>query len=188
MQGAGIIILPAPCLFIQPQAHHACFNDVQRTHMKDTDIQISLAAVGELEGGTALNRRALRRLTKQPIVVDMSVKAIPDLKRSLITLVVSCSYRAVIGFIRERLMVCSAVATFEVADLAGHIERRGEEAVVGGSLMMTMLGIAVGALRGIVAVRTAGTPLHNRPLPIIDLSALMYRLHYGSSAPAAFPL
>ncbi len=83
--------------------------------MKDTDIQISLAAVGELEGGTALNRRALRRLTKQPIVVDMSVKAIPDLKRSLITLVVSCSYRAVIGFIRERLMVCSAVATFEVA-------------------------------------------------------------------------
>lgn len=156
--------------------------------MKDTDIQISLAAVGELEGGTALNRRALRRLTKQPIVVDMSVKAIPDLKRSLITLVVSCSYRAVIGFIRERLMVCSAVATFEVADLAGHIERRGEEAVVGGSLMMTMLGIAVGALRGIVAVRTAGTPLHNRPLPIIDLSALMYRLHYGSSAPTAFPL
>ena len=148
--------------------------------MKDTDIQISLAAVGELEGGTALNRRALRRLTKQPIVVDMSVKAIPDLKRSLITLVVSCSYRAVIGFIRERLMVCSAVATFEVADLAGHIERRGDEAVVGGSLMMTMLGIAVGALRGIVAVRTAGTPpaqqatANNRPKRTYVQAALRF--------------
>lgn len=156
--------------------------------MKDTDIQISLTAIGELEGGTALNRRALRRLGNRPITVDMSVKAIPDIRRSLITLVVSCSYRAVIGFIRERLMVCSVVATFEVPDLAGHIERRGEEDVVGGSLMTTMLGIAVGALRGIVAVRTAGTPLSNRPLPIIDLRALLFRLNHSTSAPAAFTL
>ena len=43
-----------------------------------------------------------------------------------------------------------------------------------------------GALRGIIAVRTAGPTLANRPLPIIDLTALMYRLHYGSAPEAVF--
>lgn len=42
--------------------------------------------------------------------------------------------------------------------------------------MTNMLGIAVGALRGIVSVRTTDTPLHRRPLPIIDLNVLMQRL------------
>ena len=43
-----------------------------------------------------------------------------------------------------------------------------------------MLGMAVGALRGVIAVRTADTPLRFRPLPIIDLTALMYRMQFAS--------
>ncbi|MBP3590312.1 MAG: hypothetical protein J6J61_07030, partial [Muribaculaceae bacterium] len=66
-----------------------------------------------------------------------------------------------------------------VKDLKENIERHGENAVVDSQLMMLMLGVAVGALRGIVAVRTKGTLLESRPLPIINISALMYRLHYG---------
>ena len=144
--------------------------------MKDKEIAITLVDLGEVEGASAINRRALRRLTREAISVDMNVKVVPDVDRSLLSVIVSCFYRAVIGFIRERLLVCTAVATFEVDDLAALIKENGEEKIVPASAMMNMLGIAVGALRGIVAVKTAATPLRRRPMPIIDLHTLMRRL------------
>ena len=142
-------------------------------------MNVRLISVNELAGATAINRRALRRLGGRTVSVDMNVRAIPDLNHSMVTLVVTCSYIAVIGLLRTRLLTCSAVATFEVEDLRKHIETEGEDAVLGGQLMTLMLGIAVCSLRGIVAMRTADTPLRNVPLPILDLNALMYRLRYG---------
>ncbi len=156
--------------------------------MDETAIKFSLLSVREVEGATAINRRALRRLGRTPVNVDLNVRVVPDLDRSLLSLVVSCSYVAVIGFIRTRVLACSAVATFEVEDLAAHVTLQGEEVVLGGKLMMTMLGIAVGSLRGIIAVRTADTPLRFRPLPVIDLTALMCRISYGSAVASAIPM
>ena len=144
--------------------------------MRDKDIAMTLIDIGEVDGASAINRRALRRLTREAISVDMNVKVVPDIERSLLSVLVSCSYRAVIGLIRERLLVCTAVATFEVEGLASLIEENGQEKILPTPLMMNMLGIAVGALRGIVAVRTADTPLRRRPLPIIDLDTLRRRL------------
>lgn len=147
--------------------------------MEESQVKITLLSVNELPDSTVINRSALRRIGNQTVSVDMNVRVIPDLDRSLISLVVSCSYIAVIGYIRTRILVSSVVATFEIEDLQKHIVVQGGEVVVAGQAMMTMLGIAVGALRGVVAVRTQGTKLRNTPLPIIDLTALMYRLHYG---------
>ena len=107
---------------------------------------MTLIDLGEVDGASAINRRALRRLTREPISVDMNVKVVPDTDRSLLSILVSCSYRAVIGLIRERLLVCTAVATFEVENLASHIEENGQEKLLPTPLMMNMLGIAVGAV------------------------------------------
>ncbi len=148
-----------------------------------TDINLRLVSVSELDGATAINRRAARRLGRKPVQVDMNVRVVPKLESNLITLIVSTSYIGIVNLIRERLLVCSAVATFEVQDLQKHVEQNGEDIIVGSKLMMTMLGIAVGALRGIIAVRTKFTPLEHCPLPVIDLSALMYRLRYGQPPP-----
>ena len=148
--------------------------------MEEKQVNLRLVSVNEVPDATVINRSALRRMGNQTVTVDMNVKVVPDVERSLISLVVSCSYIAVIGYIRTRILVSSVVATFEVEDLKEHIATRGGEVIVAGQLMMTMLGIAVGALRGVVAVRTQGTKLRNTPLPIIDLTALMYRLNYGN--------
>lgn len=149
--------------------------------MEETTVNFRLVSVREVEGATAINRRVLRRLGHTPINVDLNVRVIPDLDHSLISLVVTCSYVAVIGMIRTKVLACSVVSTFEVEDLLEHVTMQGEEVIVGSKLMMTMLGIAVGSLRGVVAVRTADTVLRFRPLPVIDLTALMYRIHYGVS-------
>lgn len=147
--------------------------------MEESQVKISLVSVNEVPDATVINRSALRRMGSQTVSVDMNVRVVPDLDNSLISLVVSCSYIAVIGYIRTRILVSSVVATFEIENLRQHVVTKGGEVVVAGQVMMTMLGIAVGALRGVVAVRTQGTKLRNSPLPIIDLTALMYRLHYG---------
>lgn len=149
--------------------------------MEESEVKITLVSVNEVPGATVLNRSALRRMGSQTVNVDMNVRVVPDVDRSLISLVVSCSYIAVIGYIRTRILVSSVVATFEIENLKQHIVRNGDEVIVAGQLMMTMLSIAVGALRGVVSVRTQGTKLRNTPLPIIDLTALMYRLHYGAA-------
>lgn len=149
--------------------------------MEESQVKLTLLSVNEVPDATVINHRALRRIGSQTVSVDMNVKVVPDLERSLISLVVSCSYIAVIDFIRTRVLVSSVVATFEVEDLCEHVVTQGGEVIVAGQLMMTMLGISVGALRGVVAVRTQGTKLRNTPLPIIDLTALMYRLHYGKA-------
>lgn len=147
--------------------------------MEENQVNITLVSVSEVPESTVLNRSALRRMGHEPINVDMNVRVVPDLERGMISLVVSCSYIALLSMVRQRVLTSSVVATFEVGDLKSHIIQRGQEVVVAAKLMETMLGIAVGALRGVVAVRTAGTPLRHRPLPIINLTALMYRLNYG---------
>lgn len=147
--------------------------------MKETEAEVRLVDIGELQGATAINRRAARRAVGKPVHLDMSVRLVPDVGHEMLSLIVKCSYVFCGEAYRERLMTCSVYSNFQVKDLAAHIERHGENAIVDTQLMMLMLSVAVGALRGIVAVRTKGTLLESRPLPIINISALMYRLHYG---------
>lgn len=150
--------------------------------MNESEFNITLIDVGEVEGASLINRRAALRAFGKPVNVDMTVRVVPDLDKSTVSLVVTASYIAQHKVMRERLLTCSAFATFEIQDLRKHVEICGDNVTVGAHLMMMMLGIAVGALRGIIAVRIAGTTLAKRPLPIIDLTALMYRLRYGGAA------
>ncbi len=154
--------------------------------MEESEFKITLQSIGEVEGASVVNRRASLKAYGKPVQVDMTVRVVPDLDKSTVSLVVTASYIVQGKVMRERLLTCSSFATFEIQDLRCHVEVNGEDVVVGGHLMMMMLGIAVGALRGIIAVRIAGTPLSNRPLPIIDLTALMYRLRYGTTPSATF--
>lgn len=151
--------------------------------MEETEFNITLLSVGEVEGASVVNRRASLKAYGKPVHVDMTVRVVPDLDKSTVSLVVTASYIVQGKVVRERVLTCSAFATFQIENLRQHVEINGEDIIVGGHLMMMMLGITVGALRGIISVRIAGTPLSNRPLPIIDLTALMYRLRYGSSPP-----
>lgn len=148
--------------------------------MEEKQVKISLVSVSEVPGATVLNRSAIRRLGHETVSVDMNVRVVPDMDRNMLSLIVSCTYVAPVRMVRQRILTSSVIATFEIDNLRESIISSGHEVVVAEPLMETMLGIAVGALRGVVAVHTAGTALRHRPLPIIDLTALMYRLSYGA--------
>lgn len=149
--------------------------------MNGDNYSLRLLSIGEIEGGTAINQRAIRRLGNRQASVDMNVRMIPDTSNNIISLVVTCSYIGIIGLIRERLLTCSAIATFEIENLDENADSDGNDQILNEKIAKTMLSITVGALRGIIAVRTANTPLHNSPLPILNLNALLGRLNFGSS-------
>lgn len=147
--------------------------------MEPTNAKFTLLSVSEVPGSTVVNRSLLRNMDRQPVTVDINVKAVPDFERSTLSIIVSCSYIAVVHLLRARVMTSSVVASFEIENMRQHVSILKGETVIDDGLLETMLGVAVGSLRGIIAVRTAGTPLRNTPLPILDLKALMYRVRYG---------
>lgn len=149
--------------------------------MENVQPNITILSVNEVPDSTVINRSALRRMGNQTVNVDLNVRVVPNIEKSIVSLVVSCSYLAQIGFLRYRILVSSVVANFGVENLSKIVIPKGDENVIPSDIMMTMLGVAVGALRGVVSVRTQGTKLRNSPLPLIDLKTLIYRLHYGQT-------
>lgn len=149
--------------------------------MDNEQAKITVLSINEVPDSTVINRAALRRMGNQTVNVDINVRVVPNIEKSIVSMVVSCSYIAQIGFLRYRILVSSVVANFGIENLAKIVINKGEEKVIPSGTMLTMLGVAVGALRGVVAVRTQGTKLRNSPLPLIDLNTLMYRLHYGQT-------
>ena len=152
--------------------------------MNNSDINLRLTSVRETSPESGVNRRALRHMRHDArLEVDMRVDVRPDMAREMVEMRVECEYRGVVDYIQTSVLRCGVEAVFEIDELPAHVTGHGGEFVTDGPLMMLMLGIAVGSLRGVVAVKTAGTLLASEPLPIIDLSALMYRLHYGERPP-----
>ena len=61
---------------------------------------------------------------------------------------------------------------FEVKNLAGFVSFHENGSFTIKHLMPHLLSVAVGTMRGILVVKTAGTSLSNYPLPIIDANEL----------------
>ena len=74
---------------------------------------------------------------------------------------------------------------FEIPSLASHVDfsRSRDRVGIPPSLMAMMLNVAIGALRGMIAQKTVGTPIEDRPLPLVNVSQLVSRLIYGDRPP-----
>ena len=98
-------------------------------------------------------------------------------------MVVGVSYITTYRLMQERLLQYTVAAVFEFDDCEGHVSVGGDSCMINTSTMVMMLGVTIGSLRGMLALRTAGTFLKNHPLPIINISELVSRLAYGSDVP-----
>jgi hypothetical protein len=65
---------------------------------------------------------------------------------------------------------------FEVKDLKSFIVIKDDKSITVDSLMPHLLNVAVGTMRGILVVKTAGTSLSKFPLPLIDANKLSISL------------
>lgn len=150
-------------------------------------MNISLVGVDEVADRCRLHRLEMLRFGASggTARVGLAARVTSDADRSLLKLRLAASYSWERGMLRRRLLDYEVDAVFEVDDFERHFGRgpRSPEVVdMPPSVLRLMLTVAVGALRGMIALRTAGTPLGSRPLPLVNVSELLGRLIYGSEA------
>lgn len=93
-------------------------------------------------------------------------------------------YTVVRSQIRRRLLDYVVDAEFDLGDTRGMIAATDVDIVVTTDVLRLMFSITLGAIRGMIALRTADTFLSDYPLPVYDISVLIANLSapVGSSA------
>lgn len=139
--------------------------------------------MAEVSDRCHLYRWELLRIGNSPTDIDVRVHASlsEDHTDSRVTLHLEVTYSYMRTMIRRPLLQHAVDVEFEIPDISKVLVPviNGEKIAIPPSLVTMMLGIAVGALRGMIAQRTAGTALEKRPLPLINISSLVSRLIYG---------
>ncbi len=161
--------------------HHAVNNCYKG--MKDHEIDIRIAGIRELPSLNSFSRLELMRHSGGDILVSLNSHIVPsptDPRR--ISLVLGVKYRRERGMIIRTLLHYHIEVTFEIDRPEEHIEVDGSSVAVTPRLMAVMYSIAVGAIRGMLAQRTAHTVLADYPLPVINVSDIVSRMMYGESS------
>lgn len=151
--------------------------------MKDTELNIRVAKVREVPGQTAINRWELMRYNGSGITVSLESKFHARPARHCVSLTVGTRYYYLRDQMRHNLLDYNIEVFFDISpyyslsgDTPGEIE-------VPPRLMALMYGVAIGALRGMLAQRTENTLLRDYPLPLVNISELVSRHIYGTPAP-----
>lgn len=148
--------------------------------MKQGEVNIRLSGLRELPEESYLSQRSIRMCRGENISVALRVRVCPDEQSSTVRLTVGVCYMCVHGYLRRTVLDYRIEAAFEIDRLYEHVEVSGADSVLSARLMAMMLSVAIGSLRGMLAIRTSRTWLADYPLPVINISQLVSRLHYGS--------
>ncbi len=146
-----------------------CYN-VMKT---DKDIDVTLLSIAEESDECAYNHKAIRRYAGQEVHVGLQTTLEADFGRNVLAIVVGTVYTDRGHFLQTRLLRHVVRAEFAVGDINDTVISSADGRVqLPHHLLTMMLGTAIGAQRGMLAVRLAGTPLASQPLPLLNVASL----------------
>ncbi|MBD5254582.1 MAG: hypothetical protein HDS53_00680 [Barnesiella sp.] len=155
----------------------------------DLQMDMRLINLHEVASQTRMYRWEFLRYDGSDVDVELSTRLNRDPKRGTIRLRLGAHYTTYRSQIRRRLLDYVIDAEYEIHDVRGVIEASPTELVITPGLMRLMLSISIGALRGMIALRTNHTFLKHFPLPVYDLDELIstidaagYELAYNPEA------
>ena len=106
------------------------------------------------------------------IKLGFSSQIQPEVENNKIALVFGVKYELE----EDELLECVYRFEFEVRDLAQFITIEDNDNITITYIMPHFVSVAIGTMRGILVVKTAGTNLSKYPLPIIDPMQLTQNL------------
>ena len=142
------------------------------TGMKERELDRRLVNLSEVKHLTRIHRWEFMRFTGSEVNVELSTDFRMDSRRRTLTLRVGAHYSALRSQIWRQLLDYVVDAEFEINGESGLIEESEAGVIVTTDLLRLMLSITIGAMRGMIALRTANTFLAHFPLPIYDLEDL----------------
>ena len=179
--------MQAWCLFLHSSVYKQSTLRERLIIVKDLQMDIRLTKVQEVTSLTRLYRWEMLRMASASSQVKVGLKAKIDLlpKEGVIKLILTAYYTRARGMVRRPLLDFAVATEFEVDNFDRHLAHaldRDRMVDLPPSVLTLMLGVSIGALRGMIAQRTKGTPLESSPLPLINITSLVSRLIYADTA------
>lgn len=131
------------------------------------NIQMRLASVSEVSFMMSPGKVA-DNVNPEAIKIGFSVRIQPDVEKDILTLFFGTRYEL------EGEVVLESVYQFEfeVKNIRQFIVFNDNQSITVNHIMPHFLSVAVGTMRGILVVKTAGTNLSKYPLPVVDINQL----------------
>lgn len=131
------------------------------------NIQMRLASVSEVSFMMSPGKVA-DNVNPEAIKIGFSVRIQPDVEKDNLTLFFGTRYEL------EGEVVLESVYQFEfeVKNIRQFIVFNDNQSITVNHIMPHFLSVAVGTMRGILVVKTAGTNLSKYPLPVVDINQL----------------
>lgn len=134
-------------------------------------IQMKLLSIGEVR--FMMSPEMIKDNTDQEAIqIGFSNKVEPNLAEGQISIVFGVRYL----FGDDIILESTYRFSFAVMDIDHFVTINKDGSVTIMHLMPHFLSVAVGTMRGILVVKTAGTSLSQYPLPLIDVNQLNTRL------------
>lgn len=141
--------------------------------MKSNEIDIRLISLSEDRNQTHMYRWEMLRYTGATIDVELSTAFRVNRRRKTVSLLIGAHYTTLRTQILRHLLDYVIEAEFEVSDFNGVVDQQSGELLISTDMLSLMLSVGIGALRGMLALRTEGTFLSHFPLPVYDLDELI---------------
>lgn len=137
------------------------------------ELDLRLIELRENKRLTRIHRWEFMRFNGSEVDVELSTDFNRDMAHRTITLRLGAHYSALRNQLRRRLLDYVIDVEFEIMRPDGLIVVEEDEITLTPNLLHLMFSIAMGALRGMIALRTANTFLAHFPLPVYNLYELI---------------
>lgn len=133
----------------------------------NVNIQLRLASVSEVSFMMSPGKVG-DNISPDSMKIGFSTQIQPDIDHDLFVLIFGTRYELENEVVLESLYKFE----FEVKKLKQFIIFNDNQSITVNNIMPHFLSVAVGTMRGILVVKTAGTNLSKYPLPMIDVNQL----------------
>lgn len=131
------------------------------------NIQMRLVSVGEVSFMMSPGKVG-DDVSPDSMKIGFSTQIQPDVQNDIFVLLFGTRYELNGEVVLESIYKF----VFEVKNLAQFVVFNNNQSITVNHIMPHFLSVAVGTMRGILVVKTAGTNFSNYPLPMIDVNQL----------------
>ena len=146
--------------------------------MKPEEFDISIRSISELQQLNVIHRWEMMRHTDSSPVESAVTVAFdePDGSDDTVALRLGVRYTAMRGDVMRPLLTYFIRVEFAISGVTHRALVTDSAVYLATGLLSVMLNVSIGALRGMLAIRTSGTFLSRHPLPMLSVADLLASL------------
>jgi len=113
------------------------------------------------------------KLIEKNLITGIGFRFNSNFDKKTLGIVLSVKYLLKKDDAEKELCSYEIESVFKIKELEKAIKIEGEKVQVEDGLLLNLLSVTIGALRGMLALKTQGTILNKYPLPLVDVSSMI---------------